>query len=115
MNKQEIAKIAERNKEIEKRANTDWNAKYFREKSEAWKNSINYIPSGSAVEIKMKKSEQKKQFKAAIEAAKKVRHNPAAKPALAPFVMINGVPHKRTADGYKAMTPIAESKKWELA
>lgn len=115
MNKQDIAKIAEMNKALEKRENIDWNAKYFREKSEAWKNSINYIPSGSAVEIKMKKSEQKKQFKAALEAAKKVRHNPAKPTAQSPFVMINGIPHKRTANGYKAMTPIAESKNWELA
>jgi hypothetical protein len=96
----------------EVRDSINWNAKYYRDKERKFFESASYeAPSEPIVQ-----KASKKEVKAVLVAAQKVRHNktvsniPSAK-----VVMINNVPHKLRDGKLVPMIPIAESQKWELA
>ena len=95
--------------------NVNWNAKYYRDKAAAFTNSASFCEASEPVAFEMPKSIRKAEIKAGLTAAAKVRHNPVNKSTqLAPFVMINGVPHKRRDGKLVPMVPAAKSKKWNV-
>ena len=95
--------------------NVNWNAKYYRDKAAAFTNSASFCEASEPVAFEMPKSIRKAEIKAGLTAAAKVRHNPVNKSTqLAPFVMINGVPHKRKDGKLVPMVPAAKSKKWNV-
>ena len=95
--------------------NVNWQAKYYRDKAAAFTNSASFCEASEPVAFEMPKSIRKAEIKAGLTAAAKVRHNPVNKSTqLAPFVMINGVPHKRKDGKLVPMIPAAKSKKWDV-
>jgi len=95
--------------------NVNWQARYYRDKAAAFTNSASFCEASQPVAFEMPKSIRKAEIKAGLTAAAKVRHNPVNKPTqLAPFVMINGIPHKRKDGKLVPMVPAAKSKKWDV-
>jgi hypothetical protein len=100
-NKQIFTANIQRMNELENKNDVNWNARYYREKNQQFYNSASYSAPSEAVEVEV----GKRTIKAAFKRAQKVRHNPEPPKPLSKFVMIGGVPHKRTKDGYVALTP----------
>ncbi len=76
----------------EVRESINWNAKYYREKAMKFYESASYEAASKPVVMKT----TKKEVKAVLSAASKVRHNKPSMPVVQPkkFVMVGGVPHK---------------------
>lgn len=99
----------------EKREETNWNAKVYRDREQSFYASASYEAPSAAVVVPLKKKALKATIKAGLEAAKKVRHNNTKKEiTIAKFAIIDGVPHKRVNGQFVPLTPAAESKKWDV-
>lgn len=97
----------------EVRDSINWNAKYYRDKEKLFFESASYSEPSKPIVTKP----TKKEVKAVLVAAAKVRHNkPAGALPLSQrdHVMINGIPHKLKDGKLVKMIPIAESQKWEI-
>ncbi len=104
-NKEKFAANIQRMKELESRTNEDWVSKHFRAKSQEFYNTASY----SAPSAQVTGSSTPIGIATVLKRAEKVRHNPTPAKAYAKYVVINGIPHKRTENGYVALTP-AKSK-----
>ena len=78
---------------VEKRATMNWQAKYYREKNDLLYKSASVSTDENDYAVTFRGT--KKEHKAAVAAAAKVRHN-GRQPNWTPgkYVMIDGVPHK---------------------
>jgi hypothetical protein len=104
-NKEKFAANIQRMNELQNRESVDWQARYYRQKNQEFYTSSSYIAPSAPEVVKTKK----RVVAAALKQSQKVRHNPAAPKPLAKYVVINGIPHKRTENGYVALTAV-ESK-----
>ena len=104
-NKEKFAANIQRMRELESRTNEDWQSKYYRAMNQEFYTSSSY----SAPSAKVEGSSTPIGIATVLKRAKKVRHNPAPAKVYAKYVVINGIPHKRTENGYVALTP-AKSK-----
>ena len=94
------------------RENANWQAKIYRDFALTFYNTASYEPASKPVVYEVSKSE----VKAVVNAAKKVRHNPApmAQPKDMKFVMVGGKPYKMKDGVLVPMTPAKDSKKWDI-
>jgi hypothetical protein len=104
-NKEIFAKNAARVKELEALQNVDWQAKYYREKAQEFYTSSSY----SAPSAKVAGSTTPIGIANVLKHASKVRHNPAPAKTYAKYVVIDGIPHKRTGDGYKPLSQVTKA------
>lgn len=95
----------------EKRANTNFQAKYYADRNAAFYNSASYSPPETYGVFKADLEE----WNAVLAAAATVRHNrPAATVTLSKHVIIGGIPHKRVDGQYVPLVAAAQSKKWDI-
>jgi hypothetical protein len=93
----------------------NWNARYYREKAQAFVQSASYSAPSEPIVMDLTKREFKAQVKAGIEAAQKVRHfRPQLQITQKSFVMVAGVPHKMKDGVLVPMIPAKDSKKWDV-
>lgn len=110
------AKLAKNQVVTNNPAEINWQAKYYRDKAAAFYQSASYSAPSAPVVVKMNKREKKALVKAGLAAAAKVRHNrpqPAVKDPNR-IVMVGSAPHIIRNGKLVKLTPIAESKKWEI-
>lgn len=95
--------------------NVNWNAKYYRDKAQAFVQSASYSAPSEPIVMDLTKREFKAQVKAGIAAAVKVRHfKPQIQLTQKSFVMVAGVPHKMKDGVLVPMTAAKDSKKWDI-
>lgn len=95
--------------------NVNWNARYYRDKAQAFVQSASYSAPSEPIVMDLTKREFKAQVKAGIAAAAKVRHyKPQIQITQKSFVMIAGVPHKMKDGVLVPMTAAKDSKKWDI-
>lgn len=89
----------------------NWNAKYYRDKNQAFYTSASYSrptkPKGETI--------SPVEIATLIKKASKVRHNPAKPQAsISSIVLVAGVPHKMRDGKLVPMIPAKDSKKWDV-
>ena len=109
------SKKSPKNQVVSTLVETNWNAKYYRDRAASFYNSSSYSAPSEPIAISLNKREKKALVKAGLEAASKVRHNRPANPVVEKsFVLVGGIPHKMRDGKLVPMVPAAESKKWDI-